>query len=465
MKKTFLLLFLLSLSIIPVSANSAMTWWEGSDATGAIIQDEDCPLIITHEQLTFDIIEFPESYYSDIDDYYAYNASVTAAYTIYNPSQYEIQARLLFPFGTIPHYGFTLDYADNLPLMLRDTQRYTITLNEETIDSKIRHTYKPNNEEFSLNEDLNKIKDHFLEHEFFNFNLPITKMTYRITEVDTENYNAAFTAFSIPQSLTKTKVYMPQAHGFDSDKEVMHLGTWVENNMEVIVYVFGEPLDKIEWKYYENGARKKEITGNAELLETTALSFEDFVFAYHNEETPILKHDWYNAIINMIERFSYNDIVIGMEADFNINDDLLRWYDYTITVPEKATVINQVTAPIYPAIDAKYEPPVYEYTYLLSPAKSWKEFKDLTIQINTENYLISSSLNHFEKMENGYTLSLNQLPNSELTFKLSTDPKPVKPLNLNYALMTIAAIMIGYGLPGLLILLLILFFIKSRISK
>lgn len=465
MKRILMLLLILSCSIIPASANSAMTWWEGSDATGAIILDGDCPLIITSEQLTFDLVEFPENYYSHIDDYNDYNSSVTASYTIYNPSEYEIQTRLLFPFGNIPNYGFALDYADNLSLMLRDTEKYTITLNNEPVDSTIRHSYNLSSETFDLDEDLGKLQDDFIKHDFFALDLPVTKMTFKIFDVDTETNNAAFTSFSIPQSLTNTKIYMPQAHGFNSNEEVMRLGTWVENNMEVTVYAFGEPFNEIEWKYYENGAQEKEIIGTAELIETSTLTFEEFAFTYYNEQSPVLKHDWYNAVLDMIDRFSYNEIVIGMETDFNINDDLLRWYDYTLTVSGKSTVINEVTAPIYPSINANYEPPVYEYTYLLSPAKSWKEFNDLNIQINTDHYLISSSLNQFEKNETGYTLSMNKLPESELNFKLSTDENPSKPINLSSSFTWIAIFLVQIGIPVLLIFLLILFFVKSRISK
>ena len=83
----------------PASANSAQMHWRGTDATGAIIADENCPLIVEHELLTFDIGQFPESYYREVSDYLAYSGSVTAEYTFYNPADYSVDATLVFPFG------------------------------------------------------------------------------------------------------------------------------------------------------------------------------------------------------------------------------------------------------------------------------------------------------------------------------------------------------------------------------
>ena len=70
--------FALSLSMIamlsllfPVSAmaNSAQTHWRGTSSTGAILSGEDCPIIVEHESLSFDIPEFPQQHYADAEDF------------------------------------------------------------------------------------------------------------------------------------------------------------------------------------------------------------------------------------------------------------------------------------------------------------------------------------------------------------------------------------------------------------
>ena len=81
-----------------VSANSAQTNWSGIDATGAIIIQDESPIVVEKEVLTLDIWEFPKNYYKDLEEYLAYSGKVTAEYTFYNPSDYTVTAKLLFPF-------------------------------------------------------------------------------------------------------------------------------------------------------------------------------------------------------------------------------------------------------------------------------------------------------------------------------------------------------------------------------
>ena len=109
MKKAFALilsvLMLSTLLFIPVGANSAQTHWSGVDSTGALVVGEDCPIEVTSELLTLYISEFPESYYNDSESFLAYTGRVTAEYTLYNPSDYTVTAKLLFPFGELPSYA------------------------------------------------------------------------------------------------------------------------------------------------------------------------------------------------------------------------------------------------------------------------------------------------------------------------------------------------------------------------
>ena len=62
MKKiiSILIMGFLVLSIpVTVNANSALKFWEGTSATGTFSSDEDCPLIVEHEDLYFEIPDLP----------------------------------------------------------------------------------------------------------------------------------------------------------------------------------------------------------------------------------------------------------------------------------------------------------------------------------------------------------------------------------------------------------------------
>ena len=107
--------------------------------------------------------------------------------------------------------------------------------------------------------------------------------------------------------------------------------------------------------------------------------------------------------------------------------NLMRWYEYEITIAPGESAVNTVTAPLYPEIDAGYQPDVFSYTYLLSPALTWKSFGELDIVINTPYYIIESSLGELTKTEDGYTMSFDGLPEGELLLTLCSEENPTSP--------------------------------------
>ena len=78
----FSLLFcvLMLFGSIPSGANSAQTRWQGVTSTGTIVTEQDCPIVVEKEQLTFEINEFPQTYYSDTESFLSYSGKVTADY-------------------------------------------------------------------------------------------------------------------------------------------------------------------------------------------------------------------------------------------------------------------------------------------------------------------------------------------------------------------------------------------------
>ena len=102
-------LLLMSGLLLPVAANSAQSYWKGTDATGAIVTDNDCPIVVEHERLTFGVQDFPEPHYTSAEAFLAYPGKVTAEYSFYNPADYSVTATLRFPFGVLPDYAVTYD--------------------------------------------------------------------------------------------------------------------------------------------------------------------------------------------------------------------------------------------------------------------------------------------------------------------------------------------------------------------
>ena len=127
----------------------------------------------------------------------------------------------------------------------------------------------------------------------------------------------------------------------------------------------------------------------------------------------------------------------------------MRWYEYTLTLEPGQTLTNTVTAPLYPAIDAGYTPSIYTYTYLLSPAKTWAQFGELKIAVNTPYYMTENNQGGFSKAGNGYELTLPGLPEKELSFTLSESEHPRPPkLSIPFKPVFLLAVFVGFVLIG-----------------
>ena len=182
------------------------------------------------------------------------------------------------------------------------------------------------------------------------------------------------------------------------------------------------------------------------------MSFEDFIFQSWKEDMGISKIDWYNARVDQLNEYLQDNYINDFHFETeSFLENLMVWYEYECEIEPKGTINNTVVALMYPSIDLRYEPPVYEYLYLLSPASTWSEFNDLKVVIRTPHYLIDSSL-EFEEYEEGYVYTSDGLPEGELAFTLSESSKPEKerrnlfhPMVMVYvvAILLIVGLLIG----------------------
>ena len=102
----FIIALCILLALTPmVHANSGPAAYEGTTAAGVHVDFEDCPIEVVHENLIFDVPEFPREYYEDESAFTDYQARVTAEYTLRNPTDADVTVELLFPFGIAPWYA------------------------------------------------------------------------------------------------------------------------------------------------------------------------------------------------------------------------------------------------------------------------------------------------------------------------------------------------------------------------
>lgn len=457
----FCVVVLLSSTAVPAFANSAQTRFEGVNSTGAIMTDKESPIVVEKELLTFDIQEFPAEHYPAADEFLAYEAKVTAEYTFYNPSEYTVTSTLLFPFGNLPDYNSGVyDEEIGTNIYFNDTEKFDITIDGEAIDKKVRHSLHYYHEQFDFEKDLALLNEDFVSDDFYSPGLTVTKYTYKISGVDTEKYNAADVAFDVSKGNGQTVIYFPeQSGGHTQDDNQMRISTWVDKNERIVeLYAIGEPFDELpEWKFYENCAVEdgKEISGTMTLENTETYTFKEFALEDWNEESGVSEIDWYNAVVAELinDQTHYEYPIVDLERyEQGLLRYLMRWHEYEITLEPGERIVNAVTAPMYPAINMNYEPAIFKYTYLLSPAKTWKSFGELEIVVNTPYFITESNTTGFTKTENGYSLTLDGLPDGELEFVLCSAEKTSKQNNnyvypeLTYILVAVCAVLFVGGM-------------------
>lgn len=454
----FCTIFLFSLTVLPASANSAQTVWSGVSPTGAIVTDGDCPVVVEHELLTFDLQEFPQGYYHSANDFLAYDASVTAEYTFYNPADYTVTAKLLFPFGNEPSYASGMTHAD--------TDKFGVAVNGERVESTLRHSWSP--DQFKLEEDLALLHDGFIEDEFYSPDLTVTKYTYTVSDVDRQTYPASDAALEWREQ-EGTKLYFPSHSSFhrqEPDAALIGIGT---RDGIFDLYLIGEPLSEpLRWTIYQNGGLDDgtEIGGTVTLSVTETMTFRELAMIGWNEDCGVQEHDWYNAALAEFIDYeqSYDCSLTGRRReDLNLTRDLMRWYEYEIALEPGERITNTVTAPMYPAINGQYEPPIYTYTYLLSPAQTWTQFGTLEIVVNTPYYMTECEMGEFVKTDTGYTLTLDGLPEGELEFTLCSEKNPKKDVNYSYLLFFLVPI--GYLILAIAAVVCLVILIRKKVRR
>ncbi len=422
------LLSLLTCLALPVSANSAQQEWSGRDESGVMIVDGDCPLVVEHETLTFDLEDFPTYDLPSQEEIASYSGKVSAEYTFYNPSDMTVTAKLAFPL-TETFQTYSHEFTD-----------YQITVDGQAVNAEIRHTLSWYNKEFAVETDLPRLIDDYLSDDFFTSgDLTVIKYTIDMPDFEGGEYwGGARCGIDIdPDFYPNTFFYFPSV----SSSHTLNNGTYrlyserVYPWSTITYYAIGEepfrlPSFKIYNDWHCNDDEVLAIGKDEVKVGTMRLS--DLIFADYDESRGISRMDWYNANLEVLKESKDKGRPFGRISDFTVwsGPQLMVWYCYEITVAPGARITNKVSAPMYPDINTWKSPTKYTYTYLLSPAKTWKSFGDLDIYVNTPHYISNSSLGDFETTEEGYSLHLDGLPKDkngdykELTFTLTSEPIP-----------------------------------------
>ncbi len=410
--------FIIALILIcPLTAfaNSAPSHWVGSDITGVVAFEKDCPVVVEKELLTFNIPAIPTQYMSDISKYQGNN--FVAKYTLHNPTDMDITARVVFPFGKMGDYygdGFITD--SNFV-----SENYKVTVDGREIEKEIRYVLCPG--EFDTDTMLDKVSDEFTGDKFFS---PIQKVTKYVVSCGESNENKEVNIKWTAKN-DGTFLYTADFNSGKFDDGAVDISA--DFYKDVVYYIIGEGENRPEVKIINKDSAGSE---SAEDITTSSrMTLEQFIAEYFGEfeKFEISRTDRANIAADMFRHISKEHRSRNFReglSRFNIPADLMAMYSYEITIPAGGTVINTVTAPIFMDVNTTYRPDLCICNYLLSPAARWADFGSLEIVVYTPFYITESSVDNFEKTDTGYKSTLSKLPDGELSFTICESRQPEK---------------------------------------
>lgn len=409
-------------------ANSAQRYFEGIDSTGALVTMENCPIVVDKEDLDF-YVEYTDDAPSRDDVYYAARFGyVTATYTFRNPSENTINMDVVFPYGYAPKNDKIVE------------KECSVKVDGEDVAWKKRYTLKEYYR-FNAVDDMQLIKDGFDQDEYFYTDKKVYKYVYSVND----DVNGRKLEFQFASSSDRKIVTDYYSYSGSSTLYVDTVG-----KQELTFYVIGEDLDLAAC---EETVINEQKGGHLTLVSRTEQTFGDeLAFINRPKDSDISNVDWYNALsskfdyVRNVTVFSPQYLtVLGIDG-YNGGYELFRWCQYTLSIAPGQSVVNAVTVPLFPSVDVHYDPDVYEFTYYLSPATTWAGFKDLTVNIHTNGYVLKYQDKGFEKVDGKYTYHTDTLPSGELTFKVCKEKKPTTQYGRTFSsVIILLAKVIGFG--------------------
>lgn len=431
-------------------ANSAQRYFEGIDSTGALVDMKNCPIVVDKEDLDF-YVEYSDNAPSRDDiNYAARFGYVTATYTFRNPSENTINMDVVFPYGYAPKNDKIVE------------KECSVKVDGENVAWNKRYTLKEYYR-FNAVDDMKLIKDGFDQDEYFYTDKKVYKYVYSVND----NVNGRKLEFQFASSSDRKIVTDYYSYSGSSTLYVDTVG-----KQELTFYVIGEDLDLAAC---EETVINEQKGGHLTLVSRTEQTFGDeLAFINRPKDSDISDVDWYNALsskfdyVRNVTVFSPQYLtVLGIDG-YNGGYELFRWCQYTLSIAPGQSVVNAVTVPLFPSVDVHYDPDVYEFTYYLSPATTWAGFKDLTVNIHTNGYVLKYQNKGFEKVDGKYTYHTDTLPSGELTFKVCNEEKPMTQYGRTFSsVIILLAKVIGFGvlLPVSIALIVIVIIVIVKAVK
>ena len=333
-------------------------------------------------------------------DLYGNSASVTAEYTFHNDSDNDLNAELLFPIGPAVDRGGVV-YSYN-PEVYIDSSK---------LDTTIRLIPNSSN----IIDSLSYLSDDYLDSVFDEYNI-------YYYEFNNDDIHEA--------TITGGYVIPDYAYSY----------YYIENS------ILNTYRDTTTFSNFCFVLAKGDYTLTID--EGTA-EFNTRVSNKQELVRKLLCHDIYEELYNYYNELDIYNIYVS-------NEDLygsLAVIDYNISIAANSNCINTVKTDMKYTINTKYKSKVYEIRYYVSPASTFKSFKNLNVYLNSDMYLISNNIKLAKQKDGSYKVSYKKLIDKEIDLALSYDKSVKNAYNNSWILGTI--LVVGLAALGIFIIVIV----------
>jgi hypothetical protein len=401
-------LLILLLITATVHANSTPVRWVNPPSSVMFSVAEDTPLSITEEQLVFD---FSTGSFDDFS-----RGSVHATYEMLNTEAKPMISPMVFPLigsiGALASGSFTLE-VDGDPMEMDVLYGPIIELKEDGF--------------VDLGADTILAAFEYEEYEPVHYRKDELIHWYEL-EVDStlEEFDLIIQLDVHPEQ----HIFTLGFNGFEMDDQgSVTLSSWQQQKRQPLkFYVSGDPVT-FTYRGEKVVDGKRQATTDFKILaKSGSMEMEPFLLDYiqmsgnHRMSTEeyIQNRAFYlSEWDQLLERQAF-----FMEGDvsqiFNVNRLIL--FVYQVPFEENQAHNVRITYPVKGSMDrSQTVTPLFTYRYLLSPAKHWKSFQNLTITVippEEAPYLIDSNLAFSHQSDGSYIAIEEQLPGENLHFTL-----------------------------------------------
>ena len=402
-----LLFAILPMTVVPSSAfTSAPTCFYGASTSEPQIFD-GLSAVIEDQTITFDITEFSDVNEDDLITEQC--GRVNTSYTLYNPTEKEIDMTITLPVSGVPQ-----DYVNNEDGI--ETDKYKLTVNGEVIEPTLTEG-KYLDKAFGTISPDTFIPNEYTSNENFSTDMTVTKYTFMKNSA--YKYRVVGIEATADEFNGSCLVFNKKAEHIDKDDGSYFLYVNVPDSDKTFdLYVFGKPLTSLpKFDMYTSPSTGviNKSDGDVKFISSETMTYAEFISRNcdFTENSRFSEQDLYNVfakeISNVIDAGKvYSTVRAGYTyylnyrygASYTFNAFV---YEFDIA-PGERTIVS-VDAPLYPSIETKYMQNTYEYEYDLYLLNDNMRKGSIDIRINTPYCVVSDGKTEYTKTDTGYSLT------------------------------------------------------------